>query len=230
YHAFLDLMSQNPALFLVPTLDLAWHTHQLKGDQYRLDTQTYLQRTPNHDDNVEATSLSIAYDVTAKAWKDRFGVPYSVCGCIPDRVPGNRLSRFISRLSIFGHKHEKSDNSTEDTLVNTRPDLVTTEDHEADTSHPSEHNVYFGDPNNKKTKSRSTKRERKSIRCVANVKKSGDKDQWRVLQAERAEKTQLGLLDDKDGNKKHKEAFTDIHHGYDHYYAYWGVSAAIPLG
>ncbi|CAG8521666.1 11562_t:CDS:2, partial [Acaulospora colombiana] len=175
YHAFLDLMSQNPALFLVPTLDLAWHTHQLKGDQYRLDTQTYLQRTPNHDDNVEATSLSIAYDITAKAWKDR--------------------------LSIFDHKREKSDNSIEDTLVNTRPDLVTTEDHEADTSHPSEHNVYFG-----------------------------DRDQWRALQAERAEKTQLALLDDNDGNKRHKEAFTDTRHGYDHYYAYWGVSAAIPLG
>ncbi|PVF99609.1 hypothetical protein CPB86DRAFT_282534 [Serendipita vermifera] len=68
YHAFLDLMNQNPRLFLVPTLDidLAWHTHQLKGDNYRQDTQRCLQRTPNHDDNVAATSLSTAYDITAK--------------------------------------------------------------------------------------------------------------------------------------------------------------------
>ncbi|PVF99608.1 hypothetical protein CPB86DRAFT_282499 [Serendipita vermifera] len=232
YHAFLDLMSQNPGLFLVPTLDidLAWHTHQLKSDQYRVDTQTYLQRTPNHDDNVEATSLSTAYDITAKAWKARFGVPYSVCGCIPDRDSESRLSRFISRLSSFGHRREKSNSTSDDTLVNTRPDLVTTEDHEADTSHPSEHNVYFGDPNDKHIKSKTAKREKKSVRCTANAKKGGDRDRWRALQAERAEKNKLAALDDKEGDNKHKEAFTDPHHGYGHYYAYWGVSAAIPLG
>ncbi|KAG8768001.1 hypothetical protein FRC15_005345, partial [Serendipita sp. 397] len=75
YHAFLDLMAVNPTSFFVPTLDidLAWHTHQLKSWHYRDDTLRFLQRFPNHDDSVEPLLLSKGYDITAKAWKARFG-------------------------------------------------------------------------------------------------------------------------------------------------------------
>ncbi|PVF99604.1 hypothetical protein CPB86DRAFT_813763 [Serendipita vermifera] len=232
YHAFLDLMSHTPGLFLVPTLDidLAWHTHQLKGEQYRLDTQYCLQRTPNHEDNVESNSLSKAYDITAKAWKARFGVPYSVCGCIPDPDPEPPLSRLLSKLSSFLHKNEESNSRRETILVNTRPDLVTTEDHEADTSHPSEHNADFGDPNDKPAQWKKERRERKSVQRVASAQKGGDKDLWRDLQAKRAEKRRLALLYGGDDNRWHREAFTDTHHGYGYYYPYWGVSAAVPIG
>lgn len=231
YHAFLDLMNQNSGLFLVPTLDidLAWHTHQLKGEQYRLDTQYCLQRTPNHDDNVDATSLSTAYDITAKAWKARFGVPYSVCGCIPDRDSESRMSRFASKISSFGHKREKSI-SKASTLVNPRPDLVTTEDHEADTSHPSEHNAYFGNPSDQQAQWKKEYRERKSMKCLASAKKEGDRDPWRALQVERAEKRQLALLDGKGSTRNHREAYTDPYIGYGYFYPYWGVSMAVPPG
>ncbi|CAG8761654.1 13355_t:CDS:2, partial [Acaulospora colombiana] len=87
YHAFLDLLSQSAYSFFVPTLDLAWHTHQLTGPTYREDTLKLLDRTPNHDDAVEQTTLQGGYDETAKAWKARFGTPYSVCGCMVDATP-----------------------------------------------------------------------------------------------------------------------------------------------
>lgn len=43
---FLDLMATSPGTFFVPTLDidLAWHTHQLKGDIYQADCKTYVGR------------------------------------------------------------------------------------------------------------------------------------------------------------------------------------------
>ncbi|PVF99605.1 hypothetical protein CPB86DRAFT_282277 [Serendipita vermifera] len=198
YHAFLDLMSQNSGSFLVPTLDidLAWHTHQLKGGQYRLDTQTYLQYTPNHDDNVEEDSLSNSYDTTAKAWEARYGVPYRVCGCIPDSDSESALSQLTSKLSALDDLRERLNSSSEDSLINAYPDPVTPEDHDSDTSDPPKHNLSFGDLKDKHTTSAN----------------------------------QIVLLDGKVGATKHEEAFTDSRLKYGRDYAYWGVSAAIPLG
>ncbi|KIM24558.1 hypothetical protein M408DRAFT_27025, partial [Serendipita vermifera MAFF 305830] len=78
YHAFLELMHYCPATFLVPTLDidLAWHSHQLKGEAYRNDTLYYIGRTPDHEDSVESSVISKGYDNTAKSVEKRFGVPY----------------------------------------------------------------------------------------------------------------------------------------------------------
>ncbi|KIM19495.1 hypothetical protein M408DRAFT_50053, partial [Serendipita vermifera MAFF 305830] len=61
YHAFLDLMCSHSKSFLVPTLDLAWHSHQLKGEAYRNDTLNFLERTPNHEDSVESSVISKGY-------------------------------------------------------------------------------------------------------------------------------------------------------------------------
>ncbi|KAG8809140.1 hypothetical protein FRC17_003598 [Serendipita sp. 399] len=237
YHAFLDLMSYHPTSFFVPTLDidLAWHTHQLKSWHYRNDTLRFLRRFPNHDDSVDALQLSKGYDITAKEWKLRFGVPYSVCGCVPDGDSESRLSRFASKISAIGtssHSRSKSASSSVErnsdasshaaaAVVNSRPDLVSTEDDEADSSHPSEHNLSFGNPNDSNAKGKGYLREKKSEKCVTSAKKGASRDPWRGLQAERNEKRK------KEG---HKEAFTDPHYGYGAYYPYWGVSAAVPLG
>jgi hypothetical protein len=117
-------------------------------------------------------------------------------------------------------------------VVNTRPDLVTTEDHEANSSHPSEHNMYFGDPSDNLTQLKKQVREKKSTKCIESAKKGAEKDPWRALQAERAEKNRVAELDGKEGDVKqrHREAFTDPYHGYGYYYPYWGVSMAVPLG
>ncbi|KAG8812482.1 hypothetical protein FRC18_002927 [Serendipita sp. 400] len=238
YHAFLDLMAANKTSFFVPTLDLAWHTHQLRAWQYRDDSCRFLQRVPNHDDNVEPLLLSKGYDITAKAWKARFGVPYSVCGCVPDGDSESLLSRFTSKIignsgsshkrdssvssidstSSSGHKREKSVTTLEP-VVNSRPDLVSTEEDEADASHPSEHNQQFGDPDGRPAFKAAYLREKRSAKCVASAKKGASRDPWRGLQAERNER-----------RKEHKEAFTDPHYGSGAYYPYWGVSVAIPLG
>ena len=60
YHAFVDLCTQS-FRELVPTLliDLSWHTHMLKGDQYRLDMLRLVDRFVDHDDKVEEGMLGM---------------------------------------------------------------------------------------------------------------------------------------------------------------------------
>ncbi|KIM24077.1 hypothetical protein M408DRAFT_318915 [Serendipita vermifera MAFF 305830] len=166
YHAFLDLMTVKDNSFLVPTLgiDLVWHTHQLSGASYRSETLRLLKRTPNHDDTVQPVTLQGGFDSTAAAWKQRFGVPYSICGCMPDDVTppksksiipskGSKSSGEKKAGSKFGFfKRQKapagqaySDGSTirsEVTVSHTpRNELVVEEPNEMDTTHPSEHNL-----------------------------------------------------------------------------------------
>lgn len=223
YHAFLDLMSCHPTSFLVPTLDidLAWHSHQLKGEGYRNDTMNYLARTPNHEDSVESSTLSTGYDITARIWKERFGVPYSLCGCAPD--PGEnekpRRSHFASKIKNILRKPKEENPAP--SLVNTRPDLVTLEDDEAGSSHPSEHNTEFGDPKHLLTVYKTYARVDKTTEHVANAGNGVPLDPWRALQADRREKRI---------KQTHREAFTDSTHGYGQYYPYWGVSMAVPFG
>ncbi|KAG8820781.1 hypothetical protein FRC17_010054 [Serendipita sp. 399] len=267
YHAFLDLMASNPALFLVPTLDidLAWHTHQLKSPNYRADTLCYLERTPNHDDSIESSGITSGYDITAEAWKARFGVPYSVCGCVPDRtlsqstlgkvlsrIGSIKSSRAVKRASRFLSPSPSPPASppllrpqspipsphspipspppfpaAAATVVidNIRPDLVSTEEEDADASHPSEHSMHFGGhpPGDSAVLAQVVRREQAIVKSVASARKAAEKDLWRGLQAERHERRKW---------KGHKEAFTDPHSpaGYGTYYAYWGVSSEIPIG
>ncbi|CAE6501435.1 unnamed protein product [Rhizoctonia solani] len=141
YHAWLDVMSQLNRKMLVPTLDLAWHTHQLKQQDYRTWTLEVLGQFIDHDDKIEENKLSEAYDQTAKYWEQRWGVPYHVCGCSRPPTakpfnPGETLSR------IFRGKGKTAE------FINSRPQLLSTHDCDAPTTHPSEHNsmIIFGQP------------------------------------------------------------------------------------
>ncbi|KIP02258.1 hypothetical protein PHLGIDRAFT_130825, partial [Phlebiopsis gigantea 11061_1 CR5-6] len=103
YHAFLDLMATSPGAFYVPTLDidLAWHTHQMKGEMYQDDCKKYIQRYVDHDDKVEESHLATSFDITCRAWEARYQVPYTHCGCpLPGDTLGQRLARLKRRLSI----------------------------------------------------------------------------------------------------------------------------------
>lgn len=177
----------------------------------------YLGRTPNHDDSVDALALSSGYDITAKAWKARFGVPYSICGCVPDPDAESRISRFASKITNIGK--DKNKDAAPGLPVNTRPDLVTLEDEDADSSHPSEHNIEFGDPKNSIASWKKGVREKHAEKCLASAKKGAARDPWRALQVQRNGKRDT-----------HQEAFTNPYYGYGYYYPYWGVSAAIPFG
>ena len=187
--------------------------------------------SPNHDDAVKQATLSTCYDATARAWKaspmkciyseiltasqNAFGVPYSVCGCVPDpdRASGS-LSRLASKF--------RSSKGQPVPLVNPRPDLVSTEDEDANASHPSEHNVEFGDPDSLAAQRALSKREGKAKGRLSKAKlacTSPKRDPWVQLQAGRNLK--------RDG---HKEAFTDPMLGAAAYYPYWGITMFPPYG
>ncbi|KAF9535191.1 hypothetical protein CPB83DRAFT_924921 [Crepidotus variabilis] len=135
YHAFLDLMSSTPTSFFVPTLDidLVWHTHQLIPSRYDHDCTTYVERFIDHDDKIEGLRLSSAFDITCRAWKERFHVDYTHCGC---PIPGDSIGRRLSKLVGM---HPPAPPSY--LVPFNRPDLLSG-------THPSDHNaVRFMDPN-----------------------------------------------------------------------------------
>ncbi|KAJ7184501.1 hypothetical protein C8R46DRAFT_883048 [Mycena filopes] len=130
YHAFLDLMSSSPVSFFVPTLDidLAWHTHQLMASYYARDTVTFVGRFVDHDDKVEESHLASSFDITCRAWKNRFGVQYTHCGCpLPGQTIGQRLSRLVGQS---GHAHPSH------LVPPNRAALLAA-------THPSDHNAVF---------------------------------------------------------------------------------------
>ncbi|GAA5842086.1 hypothetical protein JCM9279_002783 [Rhodotorula babjevae] len=133
YHAFIDLMASSPSSFCVPTLDidLAWHTHQLKA-AYKLDTALATGRFIDHDDKVEEGALATGFDVTARAWKSRFGVPYSTCGCpLPSQPP---LARLSAKLGISSSSAPAS--YPPGALIRLAPSAD-----DSDATHPSAHNA-----------------------------------------------------------------------------------------
>ncbi|KAG8916995.1 hypothetical protein FRC00_014178, partial [Tulasnella sp. 408] len=91
YHHFLDLMASTSGNFVVPTL--VGSTRNAAASE---------PGVPDHDDKVGQGALSDAYDKTAEAWRARFGVPYSICGCLPpsDNSSGPSGSSF----SLFSKK------------------------------------------------------------------------------------------------------------------------------
>ncbi|KAH7101533.1 hypothetical protein BKA62DRAFT_770548 [Auriculariales sp. MPI-PUGE-AT-0066] len=201
YHAFLDMIEvSSDALNFTPTLDidLAWHTHQLNAKSYRVDTVRFIHRPLNHDDRVEEGEMTHAWDVTAQTWHRRFGVPYSVCGClIPE--PDSSTSR-----ALRGIQSKLAHNDHDPVPKNKRPDLITADHGDQDATHPSEHNSVVAQDSSlreRQTASR-TKHDESLARRQKHVTK-GKADAWTVLQHRRGE--------------KHEEAFSKP-------VSYWGVS------
>jgi len=128
------------------------------------DTLRYIGCIPDHDDRIEESSLSKFYDNTAKAWKDRFGVPYSLCGCAPDPLPG-----VIGKLASKIFKPSGSA-----VLNNKRPDLISPEvnDEDLDATHPSEHNSAYivGDERSRKRMKARTTRIGQSVGQIGRAK------------------------------------------------------------
>ena len=76
------------------------------------------------DDKVEGLRLSSAFDITCRAWKERFKVQYTHCGCpVPGDSIGEQLSKLIKLYSPQPHL-----------LPFDRPDLLLA-------THPSDHNA-----------------------------------------------------------------------------------------
>lgn len=147
--------------------------------------------------------------------QNAFGVPYSVCGCVPD--PDGASGTFSRLAAKF-----RSSKEPPAPLVNPRPDLVSTEDADANASHPSEHNVEVGDPNSTTTRLALSRRTAKAERRLNRAKQActnPKRDPWVQLQAERNAK-----------QDRHREAFTDPMLGAAAYYPYWGIAMFPPYG
>ncbi|KAF8804298.1 hypothetical protein BYT27DRAFT_7107670, partial [Phlegmacium glaucopus] len=180
YHAFLDLMASSPATFFVPTLDidLVWHTHQLISDKYKSDCTTYVGRFIDHDDKVEGLQLSSAFNITCEAWKARFHVQYSHCGCpIPGDSIGSKLVRLIaSAENLVPPSH---------LLPFNRPDLLSA-------THPSDHNaVHFQSTNKRAHKLAMRKYESLARKREHDIQKAAEKA------AKQAAKNNSGKVDRK---------------------------------
>ncbi|KAG2370303.1 hypothetical protein BDR07DRAFT_1265614 [Suillus spraguei] len=147
YHAFLNIMAESPASFFVPTLDidLGWHTHQLMASQYQNDCLSLVGRYVNHDDKVEEGQLATSFDLTCRAWNDRYRVPYMHCGC---PLPGDTIGQKLRRLL--------SSRPTDNVLL-----LPPKSDARAAT-HPSDHNAVFALHDMSASLRRRENRERKA--------------------------------------------------------------------
>ncbi|KDQ53342.1 hypothetical protein JAAARDRAFT_161844 [Jaapia argillacea MUCL 33604] len=177
YHAFLDLMSASPGSFLVPTLDidLAWHTHQLYAARYAEDCKSFVGKYVDHDDKVEENRLAMAFDLTCRAWKNRYEVPYTHCGCpLPGDTIGQRLARLrtstLSRLPSVSNPTHLCPPSNEPFLLSG--------------THPSDHNAVYLSGNKANQKLSDINRHMRS----AKVKKRRERD---------AESVRKGKLDEQ---------------------------------
>ncbi|KAG9012482.1 hypothetical protein FRB94_005799 [Tulasnella sp. JGI-2019a] len=208
YHAFLDLMASTPSKFTVPTLDidLAWHTHQLLCASYRT-LRDIIGIIPDHDDKVTQGALSTAFDDTAKAWKARFAIPYSVCGC-PPPVKANPA---ITVISAFSRKGKGK--AVPDGITNPRPDLISVELINADETHPSDHNsVALINPRNEMEQAQRRRQElKKRGKELHRAAARGKEGEWAGLIAKRgAEHTPAFLRPVEYGIK---EPFGVVGHG-----------------
>ncbi|KAG6915915.1 hypothetical protein DXG01_009285 [Tephrocybe rancida] len=107
--------------------DLQWTQPQFFDDK---EDEVALQHSIaryHADDKVEEQTLSSAFDLTCRAWKNRFNMPYTHCGC---PLPGTTIGQRISRL-VHNYGAQKSY-----LVPPAREDLLAA-------THPSDHNAVF---------------------------------------------------------------------------------------
>ena len=151
---------------------------------------------------MEESSLSAFDDATAQAWKERFGVPYSICGCAPEPLPST-ISKFTSK--IF-----KSPEVSGSTITsNPRPDLVSTEakDDAVDATHPSEHNSISiaGDAQSRGRKAHRARKIKEYVEAIgkAKVKREG--------KGKTATWSEIQLRNRENGRANHQEAYSSAY-------------------
>ena len=83
YTRFMAIIAFHPERTAVPTLDvdLAWHTHQLSPPFYYAYTVIKTSRFIDHDDKIEETALSTAFEWTSKTYQKLYNQLYSECTC-----------------------------------------------------------------------------------------------------------------------------------------------------
>lgn len=129
----------------------------------------------------------------------RFGVPYSVCGCLPPSA----TKPSASGPGIFSRKG-KNKATGEKVISNAHPELVSTGELHAEETHPSEHNavaiinpplptpatrqIAMENQSAAKAQDRRHKTE-KRLKEVSKLADKGKLDDWTALQHKRREAT-----------------------------------------
>jgi hypothetical protein len=114
------------------------------GEQYHKDCRAHVGRyvdqcvlycmlvferitdVANSDDKVEEGQLSDAFNATCRAWKARYGVPYTACGC---QMPTNKASGPLSALK----------NAIRVSNTNTYETIISSTESGRQATHPSDH-------------------------------------------------------------------------------------------
>ncbi|KAG8926326.1 hypothetical protein FRC01_009006 [Tulasnella sp. 417] len=168
--------NRNSSELTEPSLDSSLHSRKLTD---------LIGIVPDHDDKVNQGALSDAYDRTAEAWKTRFGVPYSLCGCLP---PDNSSGSSGSSFSLFSKKG-KSKSTLEKLIENARTDLLSPSDEAAEQTHPSDHHAVAiinpGEPNAASAQLRRRELAKRAKELRKSVEK-GKSDQWGEVMHKRA--------------------------------------------
>ncbi|KAL6714165.1 hypothetical protein ACLMJK_008659 [Lecanora helva] len=83
YDRYFKILKAHPKNTAVPTLDvdLAWHTHQLAPPTYYAHSLAMTHKFIDHDDKIEETKLSTAFEWTSKTYQKMFNELYSECTC-----------------------------------------------------------------------------------------------------------------------------------------------------
>ena len=122
--------------------------------------------------------------------QERFGVPYSLCGCLPPLKAVN--------VTSWGGLFSRNGKTKVEVFANPRPDLVSTEDMNAMETHPSDHNaIVMLNPSNEARSAEKTQRKEidKRSQEIAKAISKSKTDRWAELQQKRHhEKHELSFL------------------------------------
>ncbi|KAI1431765.1 hypothetical protein GGR50DRAFT_677727 [Xylaria sp. CBS 124048] len=111
YERFTKIMASCPDKIAVPTLDidLAWHTHQLSPASYYVWMCSETKKFIDHDDKIEETRLSQAFEWTSKVYQQLFLEVYSECTCWYCEAVRTSHTRTVAHaIPILGSEKDKA--------------------------------------------------------------------------------------------------------------------------
>ncbi|KAI2638591.1 hypothetical protein GGS21DRAFT_509045 [Xylaria nigripes] len=118
YKRFAAIMGKYPRKIAIPTLDvdLAWHTHQLSPAGYYKWMCSKTKRFIDHDDKIDETRLSKAFEWTSKVYQEMNGEVYSECTCwYCESVRAGHSSGLANMLPILKSERDKASDKFHET-------------------------------------------------------------------------------------------------------------------
>jgi hypothetical protein len=160
------------------------------------------------DDKIEGLRLSSAFDITCRAWKSRFNIDYTHCGCpIPGDGIGKKLERLIGLQKPAPFQ----------LVPYNRADLLSA-------THPSDHNAV------RYTPSTETVHKRMTRRYDAMLKEKEHKAKKAAEKAARRDAEGKGLELNQPHNYYQSRTTRDIDASEERRYYYGAFIVPVPIG